>query len=73
MRPTGHGTLEPVDVALHESANETKPSFAACATPSITKLIADIAGDIEGAARSLSSRAWKPSKNRAEVQHVDLH
>ncbi len=48
--------MEPVDVALHEAAIETKPSFAACATPSITKLIADIAGDIERAAGSLSSR-----------------
>jgi hypothetical protein len=28
-RMAGHGTLEPVDVALHEAALETKPSFAA--------------------------------------------
>jgi hypothetical protein len=41
---TGLGTLVPVDVALHEAGHESKGSFAVCATASLTKLIADIAG-----------------------------
>jgi hypothetical protein len=63
------GTLKPVDVALYESGIETKPSFARCVMASLTKLIADIARDTEDAAESLSSRAWKPSRNRAEVRN----
>ena len=41
---------------------------AACAKASLMKLIADIVGETEGVAGSLSSRAWKASRNRTEVQ-----
>ncbi len=48
---------------------DPKRPFAVRARASLMKLITDIVGDTEDAAGSLSSQAWKPSKNRAEIQH----
>ena len=64
------GTKQLSFAAVQGAGIETQEAFVGRNTVLLTTRIADIASGTGDAAKSLSSRAWKASKNRVEIQNL---